>query len=64
MGARGGRGPPPPIFLIFFFQLFYYFFLLLFTHDHEYGSPLLAFVSFCMLGLCFYGMIMNMAPHY
>ena len=49
-----GRGVAvvPPIFLIFFLLPLYYYFILLFKHDYEYGPPLLAIVSFCMLDLC------------
>lgn len=51
MGAKGGRGPPQ--FFYFFLILLYYYYILLFTYGHEYGPPLLAFLSFCMLDFCF-----------
>lgn len=51
MGARGGRGPPN------FFNFFYYYYtIILYCYLHMMMNmvpPLLAFVSFCMLGLCF-----------
>jgi len=54
---HGGQWWPwsPPIFLIFLFTIII---LLLYTTIHTWSwiwFPLLAFVSFCMLGLCFFG---------
>jgi len=48
--AEGPWGPGvavvPPTFSNFFLLLLYYYFILLFTHDHEYGPPI---ISICVI---------------